>query len=255
MNEFSHIYPKVKTSDQAIGSDSMPNILNMYFNEPGTFLDIGGNCGNSLFFKCNILNPEFYTSLDVANASILEGKFNYPSANFIHWNRFNWIYNRSGVIDLPFPDIQPHNFAFANNVFNSTDFSDLMYTVESVWNKTTNKLIFSVYDKSNTNLWETFYNHMKVHETIRYDTQTVDFTNWYANNHSICYLKDNYLEIFDKQTLTPADFNNSTTCKSFLTGYDLNWLYDILHTKFTCRLTIHDRCAVDSNVSIVIMER
>lgn len=255
MNDSTHIYPRVKTSDQAIGSDSMPSILNLYFTEPGTFLDIGGNRGNALFFECDALDVSSYTSLDVASASVLAGKAEFPTANFIHWDRFNWIYNRNGIVDLKFPNIQHYDFAFANNVFNSTDFTDLMYIVESVWNKTTNKFVFSVYDKSNTDLWTKFYNHMLLKESTMYNTSTVDFTNWYTNNHVICHIKDNCTEIFDKKSVTPADYNNINTCKSFLSGYDLNWLYDTLRATFNCKLTMHERCAVDSNESIVIMER
>ena len=255
MSDYMHLYPLAKTKEQVIGSDSTPHVLNFYFQESGSFLDIGGNRGNILHFNCAAVNQCSYTSIDVSKDAIKEGKTTFYQSKFLHWDRFNWIYNKTGSIDAPLPEFPTHDYSFACNVFNSTDFLDLLYIVESVWNKTSKKFVFSVYDKSNTSLWTKFYDHMKLNESIIYSQQTVNFTQWCNNAHNICYLKDNCVEEFDSLSFKPVHHSNNIDCKSFLTGYDLIWLYNMLKLNIDAKITIHDRCQIDSNMSIVVLER
>lgn len=122
MNDSTHIYPRVKTSDQAIGSDSMPSILNLYFTEPGTFLDIGGNRGNALFFECDDIdleqyirillelrerNPDLTIMLSTTTTGLVKHSF---TCAFILHNKIDFCKRQKHLYNIGYYSIYPEKF-------------------------------------------------------------------------------------------------------------------------------------------------
>lgn len=64
-------------------------------------LDFGCNNGNLIRSSAGIINQSDYTGIDIDLESITEAKKNFPNATWIHYNRFNPLYNPNGNDDLP----------------------------------------------------------------------------------------------------------------------------------------------------------
>lgn len=84
-------------------------------------LDFGGNSGNVLRDdNCKII-PSNYYCIDVSKEAIEKGKADYPTANWLFYNRFNFSYNPTGIPNLEVPDTgQRFDYILAYSVFTHT---------------------------------------------------------------------------------------------------------------------------------------
>jgi SAM-dependent methyltransferase len=64
-------------------------------------LDFGCNNGNLIRSSVGIIKQSDYTGIDIDLESIMEAKKNFPNATWLHYNRFNPLYNPNGNSDLP----------------------------------------------------------------------------------------------------------------------------------------------------------
>lgn len=64
-------------------------------------LDFGCNYGNLLRSSEQIINPKDYTGIDIDLESLKVGEEDYPDAKWIHYNRYNPLYNPAGDNSLP----------------------------------------------------------------------------------------------------------------------------------------------------------
>lgn len=62
----------------------------------GTVLDYGSNYGMFLDSSKKFFPQENYTGVDIDLDAITEGQCLFPNARFIHYNRYNVMYNKSG---------------------------------------------------------------------------------------------------------------------------------------------------------------
>ena len=68
-------------------------------------LDFGGNAGYLLLNPDCVIRPEDYYCLDVIRETQDDGRSKFPSAHFVHYNRYNCSFNPEGVANLPVPDM------------------------------------------------------------------------------------------------------------------------------------------------------
>lgn len=81
-------------------------------------LDFGGNAGNLLLNPDCIICPEDYYCLDVIREAQDVGRRRFPSAHFVHYNRYNCSFNPEGVAGLTLPDMGiEFDFILAYSVF------------------------------------------------------------------------------------------------------------------------------------------
>ena len=65
----------------------------------GTVLDYGSGYGKFLYTSDGDFPQENYTAVDVNKDALEEGKNFFPHANFVQYNGFNLVYNRTGEKD------------------------------------------------------------------------------------------------------------------------------------------------------------
>jgi len=68
----------------------------------GTVLDYGSGYGKFLYTSDGEFPQENYTAVDVSKDALAEGEKFFPRANFVHYDGFNLVYNRTGI-----PDCRP----------------------------------------------------------------------------------------------------------------------------------------------------
>jgi SAM-dependent methyltransferase len=86
-----------------------------------TVLDFGGNTGDILKEPgCTIL-PVRYYCLDVIKDALDEGRARFPTAHWVHYDRYNFSFNPGGVVGLPIPDLPVRfDIILAYSVFTHT---------------------------------------------------------------------------------------------------------------------------------------
>ena len=150
-----HLYPVEKS---VISLNSLLEVDDL--TSATTFLDWGGNQGNLLSFDNFPIERSNYTCVDVDEEALNVGAITYPEADFIHYNKFNKVYNQSGNADEAFPTIDTNqDIIFAFSVFTHTDFNEFKETV--LWMKDTftyRKIIISLIGTNSTILLNRFYN-------------------------------------------------------------------------------------------------
>jgi SAM-dependent methyltransferase len=65
----------------------------------GTVLDYGSAYGTFLHNSNGEFPQENYTAVDIDNSALEAGRRSFPRANFVHYNVFNLVYNRTGLTD------------------------------------------------------------------------------------------------------------------------------------------------------------
>lgn len=254
----AYIAPRRKIQGQTIGTDSMPTTINYYFKEKGSFIDFGGNRGNALYFECHPLTENTYTVVDVVKEALELGKQEFPTASFIHYNKFNLLYNRGGNVDEPLPTITTHDFSFSFDYFLSVDFTEMLTVVKWLWKHTKKQCVFSVFDKNHTFMLLEFYDALSNKEGTVFKNKTVEFYQWHKNNYNICYLKDNCFEFFDQNSIdlnSVTDSQSGNIAKSFIAAYNLEWLKQALETELGCSVRIDKLNPVNQKMSTVILTR
>ncbi len=253
-----YIAPRRKIPNQVVGVDSMPSTVNHYFTEKGSFIDFGGNRGNAVFFECTPIQQDQYTAIDVVKGALDMGQAEFPTATFIHYNKFNPLYNKLGDTDAPLPNIDAHDFSFSFGYFVSVDYRELLSVVKWLWSKTKKRCVFSVLDKDHTFMLMEFYDSMVAKENDVFQRITAEFYRWYSTSHNIYYLKDNDIEIYDQEYIDFGSIQHDQFygfTKSFITAYNLEWLKSQLEIELNCTVKIDKRNPANQMLSTVILDR
>jgi SAM-dependent methyltransferase len=101
----------------------------------GTVLDYGSNYGRFLESSNNMFPQENYTGVDVDIEALESGKNQFPNARFIHYDKYNVMYNRSGQKNI-WPDL---NDQFDNiisySVLTHTTIDDTLDTIKWLYDR------------------------------------------------------------------------------------------------------------------------
>ena len=134
----------------------VPNVFNVPCYRGGVIG--GGNRGNLLYFSNNEIEQNNYTCIDVNIEAIKQGKKDFPNAIFLHWNKFNPMYNYNGNINEPLPILDlKFDIAFAYSVITHTDWQEFKLYVDYL-KQYANDVIISFIDIDNNEIKEFFYN-------------------------------------------------------------------------------------------------
>lgn len=66
-----------------------------------SILDFGSNNGNLLRSSSGLIKETNYTGVDVDKDALETGKNEFPNAKWIHYNRYNPVYNVEGIYEFP----------------------------------------------------------------------------------------------------------------------------------------------------------
>jgi SAM-dependent methyltransferase len=90
-----------------------------------TVLDFGGGDGNLLWNPDCAIRPEDYYCIDVVPEAIEDGRRNFPTAHWLHYDRYNCSFNPGGQSD-PIPDLGfDFDVILAYSVFTHTTREDM----------------------------------------------------------------------------------------------------------------------------------
>jgi SAM-dependent methyltransferase len=96
-----------------------------------TVLDFGGNTGNILHHPDSTIDHEGYWCIDLSKDAIEIGKKACPKANFVFYDRYNFEFNPTGVVDLPIPDTgMKFDYIIASSVFTHTGKGEMLRTTD-----------------------------------------------------------------------------------------------------------------------------
>lgn len=92
--------------------------------------DFGGNSGNVLRDPRSTIQPKNYCCLDIMQAGLEKGKQDYPDGKWLHYNRYNLLYNFDGNRDEPFPIFEEQfDVILVFSVLTMTPFSEMKRTI------------------------------------------------------------------------------------------------------------------------------
>lgn len=182
-----------------------------------SLLDWGGNTGNLLHFSKNELSQENYTCVDTVNDAIISGKAEFPNATWIHYNKFNPIYNPLGNKDEVFPTISKFDNIWSYSVFSHTSHEEFRNSFEFLNSKTKRKLAVSFLDKNDQLTTNWFYQ-----KRITEFGSCVDMSQLHESESNVIYIKDNDEIIYD------GNISHINKCNLFIALYDVDWLINSL---------------------------
>ena len=92
-------------------------------------LDFGGNWGNVLRDpKCTI-KPENYWAVDVSKSAMEAGAARFPRAHWHHYNRWNFMYNYTGNLHEPLPDMGTFDVILSYSVLTIGEMPEMVRTI------------------------------------------------------------------------------------------------------------------------------
>lgn len=101
--------------------------LNEWRWEGKDVLDFGGNIGNMLQDPFCTIDEERYWCIDVDAEAIAVGKASYPRAHFLHYDRYCYFFNPTGVRGLKLPALEARfDYIVAYSVFTNAGRSDML---------------------------------------------------------------------------------------------------------------------------------
>lgn len=180
-----------------------------------TVLDFGGSSGNLLYFSNNHITEHNYTSIDIVEEAVIRGAQEFPNAAFYHYDRYNWMYNHHGNLNLKFPNIDKNqDYIWAYSVFSHTDLDEFVNTVK--WFLTFNFKKIAISFLTFNEMLEWAYNKRTEEFTKSIDVKK------YVNttDHNIIYFFDNNKLIVDKEKI------NVLNSKYLLTFYSTDFIFD-----------------------------
>jgi SAM-dependent methyltransferase len=135
-----------------------------YFNSlhptisKGTVLDYGSNSGNFLTSAGAEFPHINYTGIDVDVSAINLGQQLFPTARFIHYNAFNYMYNPVGEIDPPLPINGLYDTIISYSVFTHTTEKDMLSRISELYGLLApgGRFLFTYLNSSSTKIVEYF---------------------------------------------------------------------------------------------------
>jgi hypothetical protein len=92
-----------------------------------TVLDFGGNIGNMLRDPNSTIDPALYWCLDIDRESLVVGQDSWPEAHWVHYDRYAFFFNPTGVPNLPIPGLgRQFDIIVAYSVFPNTSRADML---------------------------------------------------------------------------------------------------------------------------------
>jgi SAM-dependent methyltransferase len=90
-------------------------------------LDFGGNVGGFLIDAPPAICKEDYWCVDLHKPALERGQRTFPQAHFVFYNRYHGLYNPTGIVGLPVPDLdQTFDFILAFSVFTYTTVGEML---------------------------------------------------------------------------------------------------------------------------------
>jgi len=178
-------------------------------------LDFGGSAGNLLYNSQGAIQESNYISVDPVRLAIQEGQREFPEATFIHYDRYNWMYNHWGNEGINLPTIDRKiDYITAYSVFSHTDFDELVVTLK--WMKSLNpeKIVISFLDADSPDIKEYFERKRRQHYGSALEMP--------LNTHNVYYYIDNRRIISNVKVCPKID------CTHFLALYNIPWLLEEL---------------------------
>ena len=186
-------------------SDYFSNYLE--WNTEQTILDFGSNCGN-LLLSNKIINDNQYTGIDVYKKAIDIGRRLRPNANWIWYNRFNPVYNPTGVKVLPEVE-KKFDMIISYSVFTHTTADDMVEMIEHLF----------TYLKDGGSIYFTYCN-----------IKNKPLVNWFRNRRSpTCdEVPDDKDFVYLTDDRITTDYP-SEKCVHFVSFYNEEWLTKLLN--------------------------
>lgn len=181
------------------------------FTISDTVLDFGGNRGNLLYFSNGAIDPLLYTSVDVDIDALSVGKIEFPKSTWLHYNKFNWMYNHTGVQHPQFPAVLHADYIWAYSVFTHTDYTELVNTIKWFYTLGFKKCAISVLDINNEDVIAYFHG-----KRIADYGSCISLEQYKTSN--VVYLADNNNVFVDMETLPTIELQHLATF------YNLTWL-------------------------------
>jgi SAM-dependent methyltransferase len=190
--------------------------------EDSTVLDYGGNTANLLHFSEGAIKEENYTCIDMEKEALSIGKKDFPKAEFLKYNKYNWAYNHNGNYHADYPTLRNESvdYIFSYSVFSHSDFLDLLLTIQ--WMKTLSprKIALSIVSTEDKVLTNWFWQRR-----VQEYGSCVDFRSNIAECKSTFTLFDNNFIV--ENTLAQAEYDST----HMLTIYNPDWLVERLATE------------------------
>jgi len=200
-----------------------------------SILDIGGNRGNLLLDSSDMnqlesrkFQPEQYTCLDVDLEAIEYGKTTHPTANWIHHNAFNNVYNPNGMDELPLPfENNSFDIICAYSVYSHTTFKQFIHDLIEILRvcKTGGSIAITLVDIGSA---EWFIEKRKVDYDVKRPPIIIEDIKAVGPLDYVYYV-DNDLLIDEIYSRNKMDY--------LVTVYSLKWLSDFL-SKINIKNTI-----------------
>ena len=161
-------------------------------------LDFGGNVGGFLIGAPPTVRQEDYWCVDLHKPALERGQKTLPRAHFVFYNRYHNLYNSSGIVDLPVPDLGlTFDFILVFSVFTHTSVREMHEILRQLMAmlKSGSALSFTFEDPN--------YDPVK---DPRYDLTVADQeVSWGPNlRHRLLRLKRDYPEIEVEQSFLRA---------------------------------------------------
>lgn len=183
-----------------------------YFNKingrpiNGSVLDYGCNYGTFLDSSQGKFDQKDYIGLDIDQSALEEGIRMFPDATFIHYDKFNLCYNKTGIKNI-WPNLgKKFNYIISYSVITHTDKEDMLDTIEWLYNllDRNGKLLIS-YLSSDNNVAKRFFYNKRVKEFNQCDSILIKDFGYLVDNvltkekqiakYFLSFYKDQYLEM------------------------------------------------------------
>lgn len=124
----------------------------------GNVLDYGCNYSPFLLKSKGQIQQEYYTGIDVDISSLNLAKKLFPKSNFIHSNRYNIVYNKTGKDIFPTVD-KGFSYIISYSVLTHTTIDDMIETIKWLYEhlETNGKMFISWLNISNLKTVNYFY--------------------------------------------------------------------------------------------------
>ena len=183
----------------------------------GTLLDYGSNYGLFLNSSKGNFIQSNYTGIDVDITAIKEGQKLFPEAKFIHYDRYNVMYNVAGKKDT-WPDLDDQfDNIVSYSVLTHTTVDDTLLTIEWLYHrlKPKRKMFLTWLDIENTTALKYFQNKRIKDFGSCDEIQTTDYI----------YVVDNKITKIPQEGLFLV-FYNQSFLKKLLSNMAVVWLGD-----------------------------
>lgn len=217
-NHSNSLYPRserLSFFDTVLGSPDWENSI---------ILDVGANRGNLLedLQQKKIGKEENYYALDVDHEALNFGKSNYPNANWIPFNAFNPMYNKTGVLSQKFPfEDNTFDITCSYSVYSHTTHENFIHDLAEIQRVTKpgGKIAITFVDQDSINF---FLTKRRADYPDKFIINIRDIEESFRRRNEYIYYVDN--ELLVDEIHNPAGINH------LVTVYNYDWLLNELNS-------------------------